>query len=29
MNAPSDAQAEPQIEAALKARILGEALPYI
>jgi acetylglutamate kinase len=29
MNAPSDPQAEPQIEAALKARILGEALPYI
>jgi acetylglutamate kinase len=29
MNAPPDPQAEPQIEAALKARILGEALPYI
>jgi acetylglutamate kinase len=29
MNAPSDPQADPQIEAALKARILGEALPYI
>ena len=29
MNAPSDPQAEPQIEAALKARVLGEALPYI
>ena len=29
MNAPSDPQADPQIEAALKARILAEALPYI
>jgi acetylglutamate kinase len=29
MNAPSESQTEPQIEAALKARVLGEALPYI
>jgi acetylglutamate kinase len=29
MNAPQDGNAEPQTDAALKARILGEALPYI
>ena len=29
MNAPQDGNADPQIDAALKARILGEALPYI